>query len=338
MLAQIILLAVFATAQTLGQTERMWIGIGVKDAADFQPGVKLPAPNGPAIVDVEPDSPAQESGLQSGSLIIEIAKQRVKTVEALATELTKAKVGDEVEILLFERVYGKPGINWEKKKRILRIGSVPPPPPPPDPEIVERQRQFDAYWDEAKSVRTKGEEIAATRDYEAPRPGGVFREISLSRTGTRTGIGPDSGGSPGYTPPDPFPQQARDCFFSGNEVIFSCLHGLADGRMAYLNAFTVDRIINSKSATIRITLGCAFADNRFANPNNSYITAVLSGVDTTGWASDQRIELGKIVRVSGTQAQDTGDTYFILKPFNTNGLRLSAKPEPHQRQPHSRYF
>ncbi|MDQ3773400.1 MAG: PDZ domain-containing protein, partial [Pseudomonadota bacterium] len=58
----------------------------------------LPDRQGPVIVDVLPNSPAQKAGLQAGDVIVAVNGQPVRNASALKNEISTIQIGDKVSL------------------------------------------------------------------------------------------------------------------------------------------------------------------------------------------------------------------------------------------------
>lgn len=86
---------VFLQEQAAPAPARAWIGIGL-GAEDDAPGV--------AIVEVHPDSPAQQVGLRAGDRVLAFAGEPVASAAGLVERVARRAAGEEVELTLRRRL------------------------------------------------------------------------------------------------------------------------------------------------------------------------------------------------------------------------------------------
>ena len=84
-----------------GKVHRSYIGVSGQDVPIPRRIVqfyKLDAPSGVGIVAIEPESPADEAGLQSGDIILALDRQRVSGIDDLHRLLTEERIGKHTGI------------------------------------------------------------------------------------------------------------------------------------------------------------------------------------------------------------------------------------------------
>lgn len=92
-----------------GKVVRPWIGIMYRPLDDefrkqleAQGEVQIPPVNGALIIEVAQGSPADRAGLRPLDVITEVNGKKVSSDKTIATEVTKAKVGDIVDLTVWQ--------------------------------------------------------------------------------------------------------------------------------------------------------------------------------------------------------------------------------------------
>jgi serine protease Do len=82
-----------------GRVSRPWIGIhSIKVTPQLRQYYGLPISDGALVVQVEPYSPADNSGLRRGDIIENIDKNRIEEPSQIATYVRKKQVGDTISL------------------------------------------------------------------------------------------------------------------------------------------------------------------------------------------------------------------------------------------------
>ena len=79
-----------------GKIRRSYIGVGGQDVKLHRRLVRyyhLPVESGLLVLSVEPNSPAAETGLREGDIIVEFNGQSIASVDALHKQLTEQAIG-----------------------------------------------------------------------------------------------------------------------------------------------------------------------------------------------------------------------------------------------------
>lgn len=83
--------------------QRAWLGVQIQSVDSSAVATQLglaPDVRGAIIMGIFPDSPAQESGLQQGDVIVEANGDEVGSQEALTRALTQVDPGDEIQVVV----------------------------------------------------------------------------------------------------------------------------------------------------------------------------------------------------------------------------------------------
>ncbi|MCL2047570.1 MAG: trypsin-like peptidase domain-containing protein [Defluviitaleaceae bacterium] len=84
-----------------GNIRRAYLGINAEDVTEWIRNLfNLPS-TGVLVGDVESDSPAEESGLQRGDLIVEFDEKRIESIADLQQALENARPADEVVLVIY---------------------------------------------------------------------------------------------------------------------------------------------------------------------------------------------------------------------------------------------
>ncbi len=101
-----------------GEIVRPWLGVSYRDIPEHMVEVlDLPDRQGALVVDVLPGTPAEEAGLQSEDVIIELAGQRVEEYFDLGNIMMDLEVGELVDIVIIR--------NGEERTLTATIGRMP---------------------------------------------------------------------------------------------------------------------------------------------------------------------------------------------------------------------
>jgi len=110
-LPALILSAIFLTTLLVGpalagkkDSDRAWLGVYTQSIdRDLEEAFDLGTDEGVVIVDVIDDSPADEAGLRSKDIILEIDRRKIDDGEQLRDMIGDMKAGDEIEMLIFRK-------------------------------------------------------------------------------------------------------------------------------------------------------------------------------------------------------------------------------------------
>jgi serine protease Do len=130
--------------RTTGKVSRGWLGVLIQDVTrELAESFSMARPYGALVAQIVPGSPAAESGLQVGDIIVEFNGREVPTSGALPPMVGRIAAGKEVEVGIVR--------NGERQSLELRIGELPEDPraalgggsdpslePAPEPDRVER--------------------------------------------------------------------------------------------------------------------------------------------------------------------------------------------------------
>jgi serine protease Do len=93
-----------------GETKRGWLGVRIqevtKEIADVE---KLKKPEGALVANVQPNSPAEKSGIKAGDIILEFDGKKINTMKKLPNVVASTEVGKSVELKI-----------WRNKKLISK--------------------------------------------------------------------------------------------------------------------------------------------------------------------------------------------------------------------------
>lgn len=78
-----------------------WLGVALTEISDRIANYYGLANQEGAIIQVYPNSPAQKAGLQDGDIIKEVNHAKIKTPQDVIKQVSKAKVGQEIELLIY---------------------------------------------------------------------------------------------------------------------------------------------------------------------------------------------------------------------------------------------
>ena len=84
-----------------GKVRRSYIGVGGQNVKLHRRVVRfhgLPVETGLLVVSVEPGSPAEKAGLQTGDVIVEFGGEPVATIDALHKLLTESRIGAQTPL------------------------------------------------------------------------------------------------------------------------------------------------------------------------------------------------------------------------------------------------
>jgi len=82
-----------------GRIIRPWIGVSVSEIDEkFAEQLQLPVEYGVLVEDTVPGDPADEAGIRSGDIIIEMAGEKIETFNRLTEVINKHEVGDRVTV------------------------------------------------------------------------------------------------------------------------------------------------------------------------------------------------------------------------------------------------
>src|SRR5699024_7632613 len=86
-----------------GNYESIQLGLAAADIASFQAmtGQEVGVEKGVVITNIEPDSIAEQTGLETGDVITKLGKTPIDNMGNLKKELMKYTVGDETEITVY---------------------------------------------------------------------------------------------------------------------------------------------------------------------------------------------------------------------------------------------
>lgn len=123
--------------QDTGRVARGWLGVLIQDVTrELAESFEMSRPQGALVAQVVPDSPAAESGLQVGDVIVSYDGREVSTSGALPPMVGRTGVGNEVELEIIR--------DGEEMTLFLTIGELPDDPrsglgsdQPRDPEQRE---------------------------------------------------------------------------------------------------------------------------------------------------------------------------------------------------------
>jgi serine protease Do len=83
----------------VGYVERAWLGVGLQDVTvDIAASVGLAKPEGAAVNQVFPGSPAAKAGLRLYDVIVSVAGRKVRNVGELRNRVAHTPVGEEIKI------------------------------------------------------------------------------------------------------------------------------------------------------------------------------------------------------------------------------------------------
>jgi serine protease Do len=130
--------------RTTGKVSRGWLGVLIQDVTrELAESFSMSRPYGALVAQIVPGSPAAESGLQVGDVIVEFNGREVPTSGALPPMVGRISAGEEVEVGIVR--------NGERQSLELRIGELPEDPraalggapnpseaPESEPDRVER--------------------------------------------------------------------------------------------------------------------------------------------------------------------------------------------------------
>jgi serine protease Do len=84
-----------------GRLRLGWIGLRAQDLTpDIADAVAAPVPYGAIVVQVDPDAPAAEAGIEVGDVILRFGRQTVRDSRALARAVAATTIGTEVPVAI----------------------------------------------------------------------------------------------------------------------------------------------------------------------------------------------------------------------------------------------
>ena len=86
---------------THGKVMRPWLGVsGLTNTSEVASYYNLPIDRGAIVTEVWSDSPAEEAGMQKGDIVIGFEDKAIESVEDLAREVQKKRIGEKARVLL----------------------------------------------------------------------------------------------------------------------------------------------------------------------------------------------------------------------------------------------
>ncbi len=93
---------VFESLVKYGRVDRAWLGVGIQDVdAGLARELGLPVSAGVLLNQVMRGSPAEQSGLRTGDVVVKVRGERVKTAARLGRLISSAGIGSQVPVELY---------------------------------------------------------------------------------------------------------------------------------------------------------------------------------------------------------------------------------------------
>ena len=103
-----------------GSVTRGWLGVQIQRVTrDIAESVGLEKAAGAIVAEIQDDSPASKSGIQSGDIILKVNDQDIRGPKALAREIAAFEPNEDVEIVVFR--------DGERKSINVTLGTLPQP-------------------------------------------------------------------------------------------------------------------------------------------------------------------------------------------------------------------
>ncbi len=104
--------------KAVGHVSRGWLGVYIQEVTrELAESFGMSKPAGALVVNVLPDSPAQEAGIEVGDIIMSFNSTNVNTSAALPPMVGRTKVGKEVKLKIIR--------DGKEKSIKLKIGKLP---------------------------------------------------------------------------------------------------------------------------------------------------------------------------------------------------------------------
>ena len=174
-----------------GETRRGWLGVRIQTVTDdLAESLGLESTDGALVASVSEGSPAEDSGLQVGDVILKFDNKSVETMRRLPRIVAETQIGKEVEVELWrEGQIVKVGVTVGRLDETAPVlaSATPPPDAPITQQVPELGLTLSAITDElrqkfelpedAKGVMVVQVDSASAAAEKGVRAGDVIVEV-----------------------------------------------------------------------------------------------------------------------------------------------------------------